>query len=387
MPVAATVAVLMVGAKPLRGGPGVVLNAPPLQLLGRLSYAWYLWHWPFLVFAAEWVPVSTPGTRTLAALAALGAAGATHVLVENPIRFHPSLVRSTRRSFAMAAALMVVSVGASAALVRLGAQRANTPAMAAITAAATDLGRLPREECLPRPSSGEVRVCSFGDTASPVRVVLFGDSHAMHWFNPFERIAAEHHWRLTLVTRSGCRGIDLPIRRDEGQSAGCREWRSAVIGAIDQLHPTVVLMANATTRLARGGEGSATMVYDATRRTLRELSSRGIPVVVLRDTPFYPFAIPICLARRGGTHPEHCQLQRAAALPELIYEAERRAARGLGRVQFVDLSAQLCPEGRCPVVSGGTIMYRDDGHITGAFADMLKPALDSALMTVMRVGG
>jgi hypothetical protein len=221
----ATVAVLMVGAEPQRRGPGIVLNTPPLQVLGRLSYSWYLWHWPFLVFAAALMPALTVATKSTAALAALGAAAATHYLIENPIRFHPRLVTSVRRSLLMAVGLMLLSAGAAVALIRLGTSRASEPAMVAITAAASDLGRLPRDRCLPHSNSGEVRFCTFGDTTSATSVVLFGDSHAMHWFNPLERIASERHWRLTVVTRSGCSGIDLPARRDEPQSVGCGDWR------------------------------------------------------------------------------------------------------------------------------------------------------------------
>jgi hypothetical protein len=109
-------------------------------------------------------------------------------------------------------------------------------------------------------------------------------------------------------------------------------------------------------------------------------------VVLIRDNPFYSFDVPTCLARRAGSHPERCQLDRAAALPELIFDAETRAARGFGTVRFIDLSERLCPVGRCPVVSDGTIMYRDEGHFTGQFADRLKPALDSALISVLPPG-
>src|SRR5215207_8385412 len=50
-PVAGTAAVLAAGCAAPRLGPDLVLRRWPLQLGGRLSYAWYLWHWPLLVLA------------------------------------------------------------------------------------------------------------------------------------------------------------------------------------------------------------------------------------------------------------------------------------------------------------------------------------------------
>src|SRR6188472_1033887 len=89
VPVAGTVVALIAETEHPNRGIGVVLNTPPFQTLGRLSYSWYLWHWPFLVFAAALTPTITVAGKVAAVVASLAVAGISYRFVENPIRFHP----------------------------------------------------------------------------------------------------------------------------------------------------------------------------------------------------------------------------------------------------------------------------------------------------------
>ena len=55
LPMLGTALVLAAGCALPSRGCGRVLALSPMQAVGRLSYSWYLWHWPFLVLApAVW---------------------------------------------------------------------------------------------------------------------------------------------------------------------------------------------------------------------------------------------------------------------------------------------------------------------------------------------
>src|SRR5205085_11053907 len=58
VPVAGPAAIVAAGARSQRG-VAVLLGRRPLARLGRLSYSWYLWHWPCLQLVLRvWTPAA-----------------------------------------------------------------------------------------------------------------------------------------------------------------------------------------------------------------------------------------------------------------------------------------------------------------------------------------
>jgi peptidoglycan/LPS O-acetylase OafA/YrhL len=94
-----------------RLGPGLLLARWPLQHGGKLSYSWYLWHWPLLLLAPAvaghplglWPNLGLATTAGVLALATLK-------LVEDPVRFSPRLRSRPGRSLALGAFLTTAAV-------------------------------------------------------------------------------------------------------------------------------------------------------------------------------------------------------------------------------------------------------------------------------------
>ena len=119
LPVLGTALVIGAGcAAPLQGC-GRVLAWRPMQAIGRVSYSWYLWHWPVLV-AAQGFAVPLLGHTLWLALAAVLISGGLAVLttrfVENPLRFAAPLRRSAAKSLALGAAATALAVAVGVVL-------------------------------------------------------------------------------------------------------------------------------------------------------------------------------------------------------------------------------------------------------------------------------
>jgi peptidoglycan/LPS O-acetylase OafA/YrhL len=106
--------------------PNKILAVAPTRFVGRISYSLYLWHWPFLVFAAALYPHTSAKLSTRIEILALTFAVSTlsYYLIERPFRKLPvTVVRSrvarsmdwlegTRLAFGAAVVASAAALGA-----------------------------------------------------------------------------------------------------------------------------------------------------------------------------------------------------------------------------------------------------------------------------------
>ena len=99
-------------------GVGHLLSKPAMRSIGRLSYSWYLWHWPVLLLAPALFgqPLGLAG-RLAMVVVSFGLAILTLHLIENPARFAPALKASAERSLAVGGVLTAVAVACRAGAV------------------------------------------------------------------------------------------------------------------------------------------------------------------------------------------------------------------------------------------------------------------------------
>ena len=111
----ATVAVLGASVEPA-SVLGRVAALGPIQWLGRVSYGWYLWHFPMLVLAEQRLDSFGPAIRLVVVAVSLVAAALSLRLLENPVRFQPWLMARPVRNVGLAALLLVGSLAVAGLL-------------------------------------------------------------------------------------------------------------------------------------------------------------------------------------------------------------------------------------------------------------------------------
>ncbi|MFG3052511.1 SGNH hydrolase domain-containing protein [Kitasatospora sp. NPDC048239] len=400
LPVLGTAAVLLAGPvhRALgRTDVGRLLDTRPLRAAGRLSYAWYLWHWPVLTIAQARYG-SLPWT-TLVALTAASALPAwlTMRLVEQPLRYGSS--PAPRRGLAVGASALVIpliagltlgggtvrALGSADAPVSVPVGAADGPALLApgtrVLTLTPSLARAredfpPGKGCeIPLGAENSPR-CLFGNEASPDRIVLIGDSHAGQWISGALGMAERRNWALEVLVKPGCPLATLTVRNNVlGRTFDeCDHWRENTLTRLATgPRPRLILMAGLNRYGAQGERA------DGWTRTLDRLSAVGAPLAYLGDTPMPGKDIPTCLAASDGRS-DACFFPRESAFePDPLIDGGLAARYG---VRVLDLGPLLCPGTGpdCPAVLEGVVLYRDTGHITNTVAQVLVPRLDLGLL-------
>jgi peptidoglycan/LPS O-acetylase OafA/YrhL len=420
LPVVGTGLIIAAGSATPVGGVVMVLRHQPFQLVGKLSYSWYLWHWPILLIAPVALHLTASVEVNLAlAAASMAVAAISFRLVENPIRSCGSLkVRPWRGVFlgvslsAGAAAVALTGSylpltpgrGGPAPDTRAVVSRAREPARKlaelvrdgvsttvvpsnltpSLTGAHTDRPAVYRDGChLNFAAVKAAKLCAYGDTAAARTVVLFGDSHAAQWFPALNQIAKTRHWRLLSLTKSACPAASVLVYLDALKRGytECVQWRDRTLATIRQLRPGTVIMANNGTDnggLVNPPVDPDRAWADAWVASLRQVSQPGTKVIVLSDTPYPKSNVPDCISTHV-THLSECVRQRRDALIKPRRRGMVAAAAGRSGATVIDPTPWFCTTTQCPVVVGNILVYKDESHMSTAYSTMLARVLAARL--------
>ena len=386
IPTLSTVGLLVSGAtvRPTFVARG--LSLPPMRLIGRLSYSWYLWHWPVLVYLRETVQSPSVAMTVAAAALSLIPAAMTYAWIESPIRFSKFLQLHARYAVGGAVAVGALLYMTGPLAIRHANATLASPRVAAVLAARTK-ARVYADGCQVPLLKTISPPCAYGPGSNDTTIVLFGDSHAAHWFPAFESVAMLRGWTLVNLTKTGCPSVTVALNNMGRRYVECDEWRKYAIDRIVHSRPTIVVVVNDRTYNVIVGDkvpltdssGLARREWhDGMVHTLTALSRSRARVLVLEDTPQPEGDVPRCLVKNIDD-PEECDVSRERALSPGMSGSERHAASVVPGVTFFSMNAYLCDPGMCAVSRDGVVRYSDDDHLAVRFSAMLAPMLSVEL--------
>jgi peptidoglycan/LPS O-acetylase OafA/YrhL len=415
-------ALVIMGGK-ARFSPFYLLALRPMQYVGDISYALYLWHWPIIIFLK---PVGDVFTKGYAPYLVIGAtfvlAILTKYLVEDPFRTGKFSFRRegfTRSQFIIGAyftalALIMIS-GVSAGAMWVFEERSQVlleeeneksydkdpryPGAAAFDKkkpAPVPEGVPPKPnpriaerdtrwrffECMNRG-----RVCEFGNPQSKTTVALVGDSHSMSYGPAMEIIANRQGWKLLMMVKVACPIGEFSFSTDGKYRADCDGWRARMVKWVAEAKPDYVVSTGGREGVY-GGFPSRERQVEGYRTTWKKFLSHDSRVIVIHDNPVMLnalhggwFEIPKCLTWYPK-NPKVCFKSREITLDSLA-DTMVMAAEGTAGVGTINLTDYMCTKDECPAIIGNVVVYRDAHHLTETFVKTLVPYLEKDLLKVM----
>jgi peptidoglycan/LPS O-acetylase OafA/YrhL len=409
LPTLGTVALIAAGCgagfAPVQGW----LSSRGMVAIGQLSYSWYLWHWPLLALAR----VNDLGARDLSrdvtiALVSLGLAWLTYRFVEHPIRTRQYRgFRATRTTLLSGAAMSGVAACCALLLGFAGQHSRAHPTDRQQRITADAVRDLPpaTDVCMQRQHSAFATLVRdkrcFTKPSQPVQLVLWGDSHANHWFPLMHEASRELDTNVEEFTRAACPPLLGVMPFLEGAvDHQCERFNQAVVAEIERLAHAglkgVVLAGRWPAYIGQPspdgsllarlsyGEGaldpaqSEEALHVGLSNVLDRLERAGLRIVVIGATPEFQYSVPQCLLRRP---------LQACSMPRAAVDARRGRSMDIvattvvsnGGAHMFDPLRFFCDDTFCYPTHGRTVMFFDPQHLTTAGSQLLAPELTEDL--------
>ena len=379
LPTLGTVFIIAAGSLNASSGVSRALSWEPFQAIGRVSYSWYLWHWPLLLLGHALTGSDRPAYRLFWVSLSLALAAVSFRFIESPIRHQKRLSERPRSTLLYSVTLMVlVSVlcvswnGHALSGMRNANQRRYVLAHG-------DAPIIYRMGCDDWYHSDRVHFCTFGQMKAGHTAVLMGDSIAGQWFPAVAMMFDKLGWRLLVLTKSSCPMVDVPffyagIGREYTE---CSIWRANALRQVAAIKPDLVFLSTVSTH-----GFTQTQWVQGSERVLGLIAPASGHVYILRSTPNLPFDGPNCLAALIN-RPTWFRFESACSASsndehaDVVYQWLRQASHFFSNVTALDMNNFVCPQGECSAERNGVIVFRDSQHMSATFSKSLAPALET----------
>lgn len=360
-----------------------LLGTRVLVGIGLISYSAYLWHQPLFAFARIRLHEPREGVFVFLGMLSLGLAYLTWKFVETPFR------KTIPSNYTKVQVFCGAGLGlASFALVGLLGHTSN--GFEASTIARAELAKLADRTALNyglnRMCNGNLTISSACATSDSPKVILWGDSFAMHLFNGLS--ASEPSIQLRQFTKGNCSPIlgisSYNAVADKGHAWAdrCKAFNDYAFDWISQADSVefVVLSSpfgwvgqeqvvdeNGTLH-----EPSIDFVLDRLAQTVRKIKETGTDVVLVSPTPRSGFDIGKCLVAR---YQFDDTLECDFLYSESSYQFEF-IDKASAFVPVYWLYQDICSNGVCHAERDSIFIYRDSAHLSRDGSAYLGKAFD-----------
>ena len=368
-----------------------LLAFSPLVFIGKISYSWYLWHWPLLAFlritSGGKLP---PPAIALTIAASFLAAVLSYFIVEQPFRKSSLAPRPLLLRYA-GARLFLVAVFASLWISRglpgrypaLGqdGERTPDPCMVSFGVDKPDLSSRCYDSTDPRPS-----------------VVLWGDSHASALAPALRLTANREGYNFVELTRSSClptlEAQAITFSQMHPSNVGeCIGYNHRALNLItsDRRIKIVILSGRWANGFFRDTSPGANLERETVRvdrlRTVltsslqsltQTLGEDGKRVILMDDVPNFSFdptltfrtshmpvrhAIAVWLG--FGSGPLGVATDGHFAEDEMSTGMLNQVRQSNSNVEVFEPKSMLCnSQNQCAYIIGNQLLYSDEQHLT-----------------------
>ncbi len=360
---------------------GRFLSAAPMVYVGRLSYSWYLTHWPAILFLRP-VGVESPW---ILGLVGLGLGMACHHWIERPTRTIPESRVVTR------ILVPTLAIGIFAVVLPHLGMRADPAAQRPTFWCDCDL-RPSMTSTANQPGcveSGLVGSVTNGlrraqPIPGPLQAIILGDSHAKSWMPGLDAALGELGWHYVAFPAAASSPFFVPENPRTDRYGHTPYWPSNTRQEFDRhrrrfIASNTVPLVIVCARWFNGHLWSEEEFDQDFEELLRAFPNSQM--LVIGQPPELPFGSSGFTKGPIDTGPWTPFRERASAREgrRRIHERILKITRRHPRVRFLETESHFLQDGVTRPFKDGQALYRDDDHISREGALLMTSTLREAL--------
>jgi hypothetical protein len=369
-----------------------MLSAKPLKYLGDVSYSWYLWHWPIIVFCQILAPGNKP-LLVLSGFLSIIPASFSYHFIENRFQ-HQNRQMPTFPIRTLS--ISIVSQVLVASLVLVGASTSYGLKLQTLTGAtgswAYNAGCQATRPIFP------IDTCLIKRTDEANTVLLIGDSQAGSLSDGVNAATELLGVNFAVWYNDGCPVFPRPTLERED----CDPFLKAIPNLISRLNPSVIIVANKSTLYTTGGaqrggltitkpDGQVPKTYsesiDMWIQGL-EMQFNSTPlsheqILFIQQVPPSKPVSPTLINRKRDNY--KFNINADPDRNQLIKD-ERSSLSKFLNITLFDPADSICPNDSCSISENGQTLYSDEFHLSPFGALRLKDQLIKALKLLILAG-
>lgn len=352
----------------------------PISFLGEISYSFYLWHWPVVVYLISRYHVLSYEVIIQGIIVSLFFAWLSYKYIEIPTRTKEKTIKVIKGGMASVGLLCILALSV---FVTNGLPFKQRLPEIVYMADLEFLNREPRKDNCLTLNGIDSSHCIYGDSQD-VSLIIFGDSHASAIVSAVEKILPFGE-SILFIAKAGCPSLLMgDIRKPNGGE--CKIFVEKQISIITKNYPETPIMVVSRWPYYYFGSQFEDVLMDNTdlmdssvdfkvalKQTWCDLAVQR-DVYFLTPTPEFKSSVPNSVARA---------LWNRSDLPSLNYDEYLNRndfilsviddVAAICNISVIDVAGLLCIDDECFSNINGVPIYYDDNHLSEFGNKILSP--------------
>lgn len=366
-----------------------LLGSRPLTSIGDVSYSWYLWHWPLIVFAKRVFPGSEVVAPISAALLSIPIAVFSLRKIENPIRHNSNM--QGKRILQLGAVCIFLPIIFSFGTQKIGDTGLGLTELQNANAGLASYAdqRTCRVDLAEQNSNTECNDFSQGMNAG--RILLIGDSAAGSISDAVAQVAESLQLNFSIFYANSCPVTARPYKYREG----CEQSFNAIDRHIKELNPQILVVANMSDlfvneaglgltivdfngKPAASAEEALQFWLDGlSERIARDANNRQL--LLVQQPPLSAMREPILMQKIFNAE---ISLDNSDTR-NMIVAAEADLFKNNENIAVFDPATVLCDSKNCRQTLNGEALYYDSRHLTVKGSLLMVEGIKEALQPLL----